>query len=273
MDDRQQEGEVADVGGTGRAVRVSWHDVDAQRAHRLPEPLGEHHVVAAFRVERAGLADRRVGPGGQRRALRRVADPHDQFRHRLRGAVPHVQVDRGVRRHDVRGLPAVGDDAVQPNGGWDELPQRVERVDEQLGAGQRASPKPRRDRGVRAHAGEGDAQVRGGEPGASGQRPVAGMEHHRRVHPVEDPGVGEPDLARATHLLTGRADDGDRARMAGQRAGHRDRRRGGPGRDEVVAAAVPDAGQRVVLREHGDTRAGPFSLVRGDERGLHPTDR
>jgi hypothetical protein len=29
-----------------------------------------------------------------------------------------------------RGLPAVGDDAVQPNGGRDELPQRVERVDE-----------------------------------------------------------------------------------------------------------------------------------------------
>ncbi|GAB3977839.1 hypothetical protein GCM10027615_50760 [Plantactinospora veratri] len=96
------------------------------------------------------------------------------------------------------------------------------------------------------------------------------MEHQRRVDTLEGPRLDQPNLAGAAHLLGGGAEHGDGAGVVGQRPEDRDRRRGGTGRDEVVAAAVPQAGQCVVLGEYGDVRSGTAPLVYGGERRLHP---
>jgi hypothetical protein len=88
-------------------------------------------------------------------------------------------------------------------------------------------------------------------------RAVEPVDHHRAVHPLEHAGLDQLDLAAAA-LLRRRADDLDPPR--GQPGAHGGQRRAGAGSrggDDVVAARVPDAGQRVVLAEdrHGRPRA------------------
>ena len=95
------------------------------------------------------------------------------------------------------------------------------------------------------------------------------VDHHRRVDAVEGARVDEPQLA-ATGLLGGRAQDGDaQAELLGH-GSEREARADAGRRDDVVAAGMPDLGQRVVLDADGDvqgTGAGP-----ADDRGGHAGD-
>ncbi|WP_241746434.1 AbgT family transporter [Streptomyces lydicus] len=54
-----------------------------------------------------------------------------------------------------------------------------------------------------ADPGETDPQMCRRQAVPGGQRPVRRVEHHRRVHPVEDARPRRPDLARAAQLLPG----------------------------------------------------------------------
>jgi hypothetical protein len=117
-------------------------------------------------------------------------------------------------------------------------------------------------------AGELEGGPRDAEQVLVQERAVEAVDHHGRVHVLEEPRLDELDLASAP-FFGGRADDVDAPLGAGP---HRGQGRPGSrprGRDDVVPARVPDAGQRVVLAENGDGR--PFSrLDGGAERRLHP---
>ena len=76
---------------------------------------------------------------------------------------------------------------------------RVERVD----------PDPRRGRGVRLLALEGDVEVVDGETERVESFGGEGVDHHRRVHVIEVAGVDQVDLAAAAFLRR-RAEQGDR---------------------------------------------------------------
>ena len=85
------------------------------------------------------------------------------------------------------------------------------------------------------------------------------MRHECRVDAVERTRTGQQLLSVAA-LLRGRAEEDYTAGHGpGVRASRgtegEERPRGGRG-DEVVAARVSDAGQRVVLGEEGDRRSG-----------------
>ena len=81
------------------------------------------------------------------------------------------------------------------------------------------------------------------------------------------PALDELDLPAAA-LLGGRADDLDAAlRELGAHRGERRARAGAGGGDDVVAARVPDAGQRVVLAQDRDGRA-VAGLDGAAERGV-----
>ena len=90
------------------------------------------------------------------------------------------------------------------------------------------------------------------------------MDHHRDVHVVESAGADERDLAAAA-LLRGRADRGDAPRKLVDHLAYRDGGGRADHRDEVVPAAVPEVGERVVFGEDRDTRAPsvlPFASPR-----------
>src|SRR5687768_8552536 len=77
------------------------------------------------------------------------------------------------------------------------------------------------------------------------------MDHHRRVHAVEGAALEHEDLAAAA-LLGRRAEHLHRdAEVVGQRS-QRHSRAHARGGDDVVAARVPDAGQRVVFGADAD---------------------
>ena len=83
---------------------------------------------------------------------------------------------------------------------------------------------------------------------------AGGVDHHRRVDAVERALLGHEDLAAAA-LLGRRAEDDDpAAELVGERGGGQPGAEPG-GADDVVPAGVADAGQGVVLAQHGDRRA------------------
>ncbi|CAM5267931.1 hypothetical protein SMICM304S_03069 [Streptomyces microflavus] len=114
------------------------------------------------------------------------------------------------------------------------------------------------------------------------------MDHHRGVHTVERSGLQEERLARPA--LGGGADHPDgQAEFVGVR-GEAECRADPGGGDQVVAAGVAEAGERVVLAGDGDgdgPRAdrgpegrlqavggcGDLEAVRGEEFGVKAADR
>ena len=83
---------------------------------------------------------------------------------------------------------------------------------------------------------------------------AGGVDHHRGVDAVEGPGSDHEDLAAAALLGRGAQDHDPSA--AAPRPARRRRARAEPGGgDDVVPAGVADAGQGVVLAQHGDGRA------------------
>lgn len=92
------------------------------------------------------------------------------------------------------------------------------------------------------------------------------MDHHGGVDPVERPGAGEEFLAGAV-LLGGRAEQHGRAAGPLQDGDQREEGADGRGADDVVPAAVTDAGQRVVLGQHRHGRAAARTGRRPQRRG------
>ena len=120
---------------------------------------------------------------------------------------------------------------------------RVERVAAVPGLGCR----------VGLQAGEGDVHVLGREWIDLDVAPVAGVKQQRRVEALEQAVVDHDGLA-APPLLRGRAQEHDLAGPVVADRGERDRRPDARRRHRVVAAAVPETGQRVVLGEDPDAR-------------------
>ena len=93
-----------------------------------------------------------------------------------------------------------------------------------------------------------------------------GVDHHRGVDIVEEAALDEADLAAAA-LLGRRAQQRQlEAQLIGQRR-QRQRSTQAGGADDVVAAGMADAGQRVVLGADGDVQRARAELA--DDRGGH----
>ena len=153
----------------------------------------------------------------------------------------------------------MGEDPVDPLGRPDVLPERGDVVVAEHRRVERVAATIRERRGVSGLPVVLDPHLRDRDDLHAAQIGARGMDHHRCVDVVERSRVGELDLAAPT-LLRGRAEDDDAAAdLVGHRGG------GDPGTDaragdDVVPACVTDAGQRVVLAQHGDRgprRAGP----------------
>src|SRR5262249_24996653 len=106
-------------------------------------------------------------------------------------------------------------------------------------------------------------------------RAAAAVDHHGRVHALEDARLHEPDLAGAA-LFGGGADDLDAARERQRAEGSRDggaRTRARPA-DDVLTAGMPDVGPRIVLGHDGDGRPAALpSTVARNALGSPPTPR
>ena len=183
----------------------------------------------------------------------------DQAVHAGQRGGAHEELGLGVVRHHVRDIATVGDDAVDAGVARDVLAQRVDAV-EGLDHGVE---------GVDAVEGiggrVGGLAVEGGPHEDAGEGVAApldrradrlarpGVGAHGRRYTVEDPGVGHDHLA-ADRLFRRRAEDRHLSLAAevGQRRGEPDAGADAGDGDQVVAAAVADAGQRVVLGEIGD---------------------
>ena len=95
------------------------------------------------------------------------------------------------------------------------------------------------------------------------------MDRRRGVDTVKGAGPGQQLLAGAI-LLGGTPQQLDPAARVLDLVGHREERADGDGRDDVVPAAVPDSGQRVVLLEHRHPRSA--RARRGPQRGRQAAD-
>jgi hypothetical protein len=91
------------------------------------------------------------------------------------------------------------------------------------------------------------------------------MHHQRRIDAVERAGARHQLLAAAV-LLRRRAEQPDARRKRGTELGQGERGAERGGRDQVVAAGVADAGQRIVLGEQRDERTVARAEIDG-ERG------
>ena len=165
----------------------------------------------------------------------------------------HEEAGGGVPGDDIRRFPAIGDHAVDAGGAADVLPERVDGVVGDDHRFERIDAALRLRRGVRLAPVVLDAQLGAGERPGDDAVARTGMRHDRGVEAVERALADHRNLA-AVDLFGGRADDVHAALQIidhGADAGARARRRRG---DDVVAAAVADAGERIVLGKDGDRR-------------------
>ena len=148
-----------------------------------------------------------------------------------------------------------------------ELNSRIERVE-------RVATHPRLRGGVRLAAVERDVDVLAGEQLALDAGHVRRVEEERRVEPGEQAVADHDPLARAT-LLGRRAEEHDLAGQLGSQRGERDRGTDPRGGHRVVAAAVAEPGQRVVLRQDADPRPLPSPAAGEDaaDGGRQAADR
>ena len=107
---------------------------------------------------------------------------------------------------------------------------------------------------------------------ASDAPPAARVKHYDAGYVVEEPAIGHDHLAAcagAVALLGRGAHDEHLPGKPGDGPARGDARPHRGGGDEVVAAAVPHPGQRVVLGEHGDLGPLRAAFERRLERGGH----
>src|SRR3989442_929984 len=168
-----------------------------------------------------------------------------------------VELRARVLGNDVGLGPALADDAVHACVGPELLAHRVHRHEELDDPVQRVHAAPRPGRGMGRLAEELGLDLDDSEAGAPDAGAAASVDHHRGVYTSKHARLQQLHLSRAAFLrrradhqdLTG---EGQRPQRARQR-----RPRPGAGRgDDVVAAGVPDAGQRIVLAQDGDGGPG-----------------
>ncbi len=268
---------MADVAAVGRRLRR----VGVDRVLAQPEELevaagdlAERRAAARVVVGRpAGHVD--LGAGHQRGAVRDVEDALDERFHVLAAIGADHELDLGAVGDDVRLRPGLGDDPVQADVRTDVLAQRVDPREEQHRRVGGVDAQVRADRAVRGPARPGDPQRSGGEARVVDLVEVARVEHRHRVHPLEGAAVEHDDLAAAALLGRG-AQDCDSAGRVGPLLGDGDRGGAGGGADQVVAAAVAEPGERVVLGEQRDRRpvaAAVLPAERGRQRRDAALDR
>ncbi len=258
MDGRAHPADVGHVGAAGR--RVVAHVLDAVRGHVGPEALGQDRVVAHRRgPTRVGHLDGRAGGHGGRLGHGREGGLHLL----VVGLIVAAQHEpgRGPVRDDVGRRPALADDAVDPRRRAQLLapqPDRAEQQDERV---ERVLALPRVGRGVRLQAAEHDVDVLGRQWPALDVVAVARVVQQGGIEAGEQ-AVVDHDLLATPPLLGGRAQEHDLAGQlvgdGGQGEGRGDTRGG----HRVVAAAVAQPGQGVVLGEDPDTRAGALAATR-----------
>ena len=95
------------------------------------------------------------------------------------------------------------------------------------------------------------------------------MDHHGRVHVLEEARVQEVDLAAASFLRRCAQHDDREVEFGGDRGESNARTHRG-GRDDVVTARVADVGQRVVLgAEHHVQAPRPVGRAKGGGQTGH----
>lgn len=239
----------AERGGVGRVQRDEGGVVPEVEVVGLR--AGQRHL-AAGRHGRA--AEAVLHPGAQPGEVGRVGRP-DLVRRGRPG------------RDDVRRLARAGDHPVHVPVAGKLL---AEQADRDLGERHRVRRVARLVRGqgrVGRPAPVGHVQRAQRERAEPGRLERPGMDHHRGVHAVEHARLQQQRLAAAALLrrgadhLHGQAEV-PRVRGQCQRGPH------GRGRDDVVPARVPEAGQRVVLG--AERHRGPAVAGRRGERGGQP---
>ncbi len=166
--------------------------------------------------------------------------------------------------------PAVREDPVHALVGADVLSQRGHRVvPEHRGVEGVAAPV-REGGGVRGLARVGGRELLDRDHVHASQVEAGRVDHERGVDALERAPAGEQDLPAASLLGRRAHHDHPSAQLLGQRRGGQAGAEAGGG-DDVVPAGVPDPGQRVVLAQHRDRRAGGAGS--GHERGVEPVRR
>jgi hypothetical protein len=160
-----------------------------------------------------------------------------------------LAVGRGMRRHDVRRLAALGDDAMDAIGFVDMLPQESNRGlgDSQRVGGVDAELGERG--GVRFLAGIEHVEHRGGD--YVRRRHIDGrrMDHHGGVNPAKAAALEHQDFpARIADFLARSAEQRKRKSDLIGNLRRSDRGTDTARRDDVVAAGVADARQAIVFR-------------------------
>ena len=172
----------------------------------------------------------------------------------------HHDGQLGAFGDDVGDLAAVGDDGVEAVHGEHLLAQQADAGQGQGGGVQGVAAHEGLGGGVSRHAVEDDAQAAHAEPGLVGDVVGVGVGLDGGVDAVEHAAHGE-DLLGGRVLLGGRGlQDDATGQGAGARAGQ-----GGQGEEgahgvgahDVVAAAVADTGESIVLGEDRDGAGQP----------------
>ena len=257
-------GDVPHVGRAGILPGDRIDRVDAEPPQVLFEERGQDAVVAqiAVRVFVEGQLD--AAPGRQRGGLEDVFDFLDELLHVRFVPSAHQEFPAGPFRHDVGRGSALFEEAMQAGALLDVLAEhadavvgeheRVERVDALLrvtgGVGGAADE-------LELHVGHGQCPV---EHLSLGIR----VEHHGGIDFLEDPGPNQPDLP-ATAFFGGRPDHLDPSGKTIERLRQGDPGAGRRGGDQVVAAAMSQATERVVLREKGNRRSS--AVATGGDKG------
>ena len=217
-------------------------------------------------------SDRRAGRQGGR--LAQLSEPglHRLVVGLVRGS--EHEPGPGPVRDDVRGGPALLDDPVDAGRRAELLPPQPDRAEQQDHRVERVLAPPRIGRRVGLEAREHDLDVLGGQRPAVDVGPIAGVVQQGGVEAVEQAVLDHRLLAAAAFL--GRAaeeDDLARQLVGDRRQGDRraDARRG----HRVVAAAVAEPRQGVVLGEDADPRARrrhdrPAARPGSPSRGCRP---
>ena len=172
-------------------------------------------------------------------------------------------------RNDVRRLPAVGDDPVDPRVTPDREPERRQRVPPEEETVQRVHTLVRLGRRVGGLSRELDVEVHHRQHQRVDLVAVAWVIHERGRDVPKDSRLDEVGLAVAP-LLGGTAEQTHASANPVERLAEREERADRRRPHEVVAARVSDAGKRVVLAEDRDDRLAAPGL--GDECGVESAD-
>ncbi len=164
---------------------------------------------------------------------------------------------------DVGRRPALLDDPVDAPVRAELLAPQADRVEQEDERVERVPAHPRLRGRVRLAAVERDVDVLAGEQPALDAGDVRRVEQERGVEAFEQAVADHDPLARAA-LLGRRPEEDDLAGQLGRDRGQGDRGADPRGGHRVVAAAVPETRQRVVLGEDPDPRAIPSSSAAED---------